>query len=126
MGRPPKEPKKTNEQEYLAQHPNSSPYDLLMAGVINQSRFDELSKAPEPVNMADKLQVQEEKPLEQQKVKPTIVITNPIIPKLSDLAIPQNKGRAYLKDKTTGKSTLMSRGSAEREKKKYPNRYEIL
>lgn len=123
-GRPKKEEKKLTEQEYLSQNPNATAYEMVKAGVINQSRFDELSKAPEPVKMADKMQVQEEIPM--QKVKPTIVITNPIIPQLSSLAIPENKGRAYLKDKITGKSTLMSRGSAEREKKKYPNRYEII
>lgn len=116
MGRPPKsvqtpQDKKQTEQEYLAEHPNATPYELLTAEIITQARFAELDKMPDPV---------------QQKVKPTIVIQKPIEPQLTSFTVAENRARVYLKDKTNGKSTLMSRGSAEREVKKYPRRYEII
>ena len=110
------------EEKYRSEHPNATPYEMLTEGVITQKRFDELNIMPEP----QKPVMHEKEEKEMAKVKPTIVITNPIIPELTSFVQPSYGGRVHLKDKTTGKATLMSRGSAEREVKKYPNRYEII
>lgn len=120
MGRPKKEDKLT-EQEFLEQNPSATPYELLSEGIITQKRYEELVALPEPV----KQEVKEIPPhKETERVKPTIV-THKIIPELTSFSAPKGT-RVYLKDKVSGKSTLMSKGSAEREKRKYPNRYEII
>lgn len=127
MGRPRKEetPKKLTEQEFLLQNPNATPYNMVTAGVITAKRFEELSKAPEPVRQ--KIH-EEEEGEEIQKIKPEIVKPTQVFiqPQLTSFTPTPNGTRVYLKDKKTAKTTLMSRGSAEREKKKYPNRYEII
>jgi hypothetical protein len=38
-------PKKQSEKEYLTEHKDATPYDMLMAGVITQDRFAELDKS---------------------------------------------------------------------------------
>lgn len=114
---------KTKEQKYLDSNPDATPYDMLMAGVINQERFDELEGA----NNGNATQAVDEF-LQNKSARPSKVIVHetdpkPIQPRLSTHAA--GTARVFLLDKKMGKTTAMARGAAERMVRKYPQRYEI-
>ena len=136
------------EQRYLKENPEATPYDLLMAGVITQERFNELSEvADKGVQTVDEFK--ENKPAQKtqsvkdfldnkpkpqtqsvqefvasNKLRPTKIVEHRTMPKTSPA--PQALGtHSYLTDKITGKTTKMARASAERELRKYPTRYTI-
>lgn len=130
------------EQKYLQENPDATPYEMFMAGAIDQKRYDELNsdnsgKSTQSVQDFLKSQTQsvgeflESKPtqsvdqfLEKKKLVPSRVILHTNYPTLETYHPPKS-GNVYLNDKKRGKATFMDRGAAERWRKKDPSRYTI-
>lgn len=96
------------EEKYRKENPKATPYDMLVAKVINEKRYNELESQPAP------------QPVHSEKLQP--VLTKIEMPVYHEY---QSNRMAVLVDLTNGKRTEMSLGRAEAERRKYPQRYKI-
>lgn len=131
---------KTRYQRWLDENPNGTPYEALMAGVIDQDKFSELTKegkenetekyeklmAESEVTLTDKVKLPatyHEAGQTKASPKVTIIETARATPKLGT-PTPTKNDMGYLYNKKSGKSTRMSMVAIMRMVSKMPHLYE--
>lgn len=111
----PKVAKKLTEQQFLEQNPEATSYQMLLAGVITEERYNEINRTPAGV----KVEVKEVPNL----VKPRLTqISNPY--KVQENVYESNRD-VVLVEKSSGKRTSLSLVAAKKELIKYPNKFII-
>lgn len=131
----------TKEQAYLKENPSATPYDMVLAGVIDQKRADELDAqgtqtAQEFAGEQPKTQTAAEFAHAQNAAKPTqtaseFAASNKLIPKTvttrtkphTERIIPNTSGNVTVTNRKTGRSAEYSRKRGEKLVNQYPQTY---
>lgn len=115
----------TKYERWKKDNPNGTPYEALMAGVIDQDKFSELTKPveEEKAKKYEKLMADQPKPDFKAAPKVTIIETVAAQPKLGT-PTPTKNDMGYLRNKKSGKRTRMSMESVIRMVNKMPHIYE--
>lgn len=114
----------TKYERWKKDNPNGTPYEALMAGVIDQEKFSELTKPVEEAKAQkyEKLMADSAEPLTKAAPKVTIIETVAAQPKLGT-PTPTKNDMGFLFNKKSGRRTRMSMVAINKMVDKYPHLY---